>query len=71
MDTTDKEREKYIKNDKEEMKKQFDTRNNHVWNLEKRIDTMSRDQAESSCAINLKLDALLRNSIAQEKTVAD
>ena len=71
MDTTDKEREKYIKNDKEEMKKQFDTRNNNVWNLEKRIDTMSRDQAESSCAINLKLDALLRNSIAQEKTVAD
>ena len=35
------------------------------------MDTMSRDQAESSCAIQCKLDALLRNSIAQEKMVAD
>ena len=33
-----------------------------------RIDTMSKDQAESSCA---KLDALLRNSTAQYKLVSD
>ena len=35
------------------------------------MDTMSKDQAESSCAIQSKLDALLRNSIAQDKLVAD
>ena len=32
-----------------------------------RMDTMSRDRAESSCAIQSKLDALLRNSTAQDK----
>ena len=35
------------------------------------MDTMSKDQAESSCAIQSKLDALLRNSTAQDKLVAD
>ena len=32
---------------------------------------MSRDQAESSCAIQSKLDALLRNSTSQDKLVSD
>ena len=32
---------------------------------------MNRDQAESSCATQSKLDALLRNSTAQDKLVAD
>ena len=36
-----------------------------------RMDRMSRDQAESFCAIQSKMDALLRNSIVQEKTVSD
>ena len=30
-----------------------------------------QDQAESSCAIQSKLDALLRNSVAQDGSVAD
>ena len=54
----------------EEMKKRNDTVNEKLWNLETRMDTMSRDQAESSHAIQSKLDALLRNSIAQDKLVA-
>ena len=35
------------------------------------MDTMSRDQAESSCAIQAKLDAILRNSTSQDKPVTD
>ena len=71
VEATDKEREKHIKKDMEEMKKRYDTVNEKLWNLETRMDTMSKDQAESSCAIQSKLDALLRNSIAQDKLVAD
>ena len=39
--------------------------------LETGLDTMSRDQAESSCAIQSKLDDLLRNSTSQDKLVTD
>ena len=53
------------------MKKQYKTVNSKLWSLETRIDTMSRDQAESSCAIQSKLDALLRNSTSQDKLVTD
>ena len=31
------------------------------------MDTLSRDQAESSCAIQAKLDAIFRNSTSQDK----
>ena len=62
VETTDKEREKHIKKDMEEMKQRYDTVNEKLWNLETRMDTMSKDQAESSCAIQSKLDVLLRNS---------
>ena len=71
VDATDKEREKHIKKDMHEMKQRYETVNEKLWNLETRMDTMSRDQAESSCAIQSKLDALLRNSTAQEKLVTD
>ena len=53
------------------MKQRYDTVNEKLWNLETRMDTMSRDQAEKSCAIQSKLHALLRNSTAQDKLVAD
>ena len=53
------------------MKQRYDTVNEKLRNLETRMDTMSRDQAESSCAIQSKLDALLRNSTAQDKLAAD
>ena len=53
------------------MKQRYDTVNNKLWNLEKTMDTMSKDQADSSCAIQSKLDVLLRNSRAQDKLVAD
>ena len=66
VEATDKERENYIKKDMEEMKKRYDTVNEKLWNLDTRMDTMGKDQAESSCALKSKLDALLRNSIAQE-----
>ena len=35
------------------------------------MDTVSRDQAESSCAIQSKLDAILRNSITQDNLVTN
>ena len=65
VETTDKEREKYIKKDMEKMKRRYETVNDKLRNLETRMDTTSRDQAENSCAIQPKLDAHLRNSIAQ------
>ena len=53
------------------MKQRYDTVNEKLWNLETRMNTMSKDHAESSCAIQSKLDALLRNSIVQDKLIAD
>ena len=35
------------------------------------MDTKTKDQLESSFAIQFNLDALLRNSIAQDKSVTD
>ena len=55
----------------QEMKQRYDTLNSKLGSLEKRIDTMSRDQTESSCAIQSKLDAILRNSTSQDKPVTD
>ena len=71
VEATDKEREKDIKNDMQEMKQPYDTVNNKLWGLETRIDTMSKDQGESSCAIQSKLEALLRSSTAQDKLATD
>ena len=65
VDTTDKEREKHIKKNMEKMKKRYDTVNGKLSNLETRMDTLTRDQSENSCAIQSKLDALLRNCTAQ------
>ena len=42
VNTTDKEREKHIKKDMEEMKKRYDTVNGKMWNLETRMDKMSK-----------------------------
>ena len=53
------------------MKQRFDTVNSKLGSLETRIDTMSRDQAESSCTIQSKLGAILRNSTSQDKLVTD
>ena len=69
VDATDKERETNINKDMEERKKRYDTVNEKLESLETRMDTMGKDQAESSCAIQPKLDALLSNSIAQDKLV--
>ena len=63
VEATDKDREKNIKKDMQEMKQRYDTVNSNLGNLERRMDTMSRHQAESSCAIQSKLDVILRNSI--------
>ena len=69
-ETTDKEREKYIIKEMDEMKRRYENVNAKLLNLETRMDTMSRDQAENSSAIQSELNALLRNSIAP-KTVSD
>ena len=53
------------------MKQRYDTVNSKLGSLETRTDTMSRDQVESSCAIQSKLDAILRNSTSQDKPVTD
>ena len=71
VEATDKEHERHIKKDMQEMNQRCETVNEKLWNLETRMDTMSRDQAESSCAKQSKLDALLRNSTAQERLVTD
>ena len=64
VDATDGERGKNIKKDMQEMKQRYDAVNSQLGSLETRMDTMSRDQAESSCAIQAKLDAILRNCTA-------
>ena len=70
VETTDKEWENKIKKDMEELKRRYATINDKLWNLETRMDNFSRDQAEGSCAIQSKLDALLRNSMIQEETAS-
>ena len=71
VEATDKEREKNIKKDMEEMKQRYGTVNSKLGSLETRIDTMSRDQAERSYAIQSKMDAILRNSTSEDKLVTD
>ena len=55
----------------QELKQRYDTVNSKLGSLETKIDTMSRDQAESSCAIQSKLDAILRNFTSLDKPVTD
>ena len=71
VDTTDGERDKNIKKDMQEMKQRYDAVNSKLGSLETRMDTMSRDQAESSCAIQAKLAAILRNSTSQDRSAAE
>ena len=71
VDTTDEERDKNIKKDMQEMKQRYDAVNSQLGSLETRMDTMSRDQAESSCTIQAKLDAILRNSTSQDSPAAE
>ena len=71
VNATDEEREKNIKKDLQLMKKQYDEVNSQLGSLESRMDAMSRNHAESSCAIQAKMDAILRNSTSQDRPVAD
>ena len=71
VEATDKDRKKNIKKDMQEMKQRYDIVKSKLGNLETRMDTMSRDQAESPCAIQSKLDAILRNSITQDNLVTN
>ena len=71
VETTDEEREKNIRKDMQEMKQRYDAVNSQLGSLETRMDTMSRDQAENSCAVQTKLDAILRNSTPQDRPAAE
>ena len=71
VDATDGERGKNIKKDMQEMKQRYDAVNSQLGSLETRMDKISRDQAESSCAIQAKLDANLRNSTSQDRPAAE
>ena len=71
IDTTDEERDKNIRKDMREMKQRYDAVNSQLGSLETRMDTMSRDQVESSSAIQTKLDAILRNSTPQDRPAAE
>ena len=71
VNATDEEREKNIKKDLQQMKNRYDDVNNQLGSLETRMEAMSRTQAESSCAIQAKLDAILRNSTSQDRPAAD
>ena len=55
----------------QELKQPNDAVNSQLGSLETRMDTMRRDQAESSCGIQAKLDAILRNSTSQDRPVTD
>ena len=71
VEATDVERDKNIKKDMQEMKQRYDAVNSKLGSLETKMDTMRRDQAESSCAIQAKLDAILRNSTPQDRPLTD
>ena len=72
VDTTDKDREENINKDMQVMQQRYDDAvNSQLGSLETRMDTMSRDQAESSCAIQAKLDAIFRKSTSQDRPVTD
>ena len=71
IDTTDGARDKNIKKDMQEIKQRYDAVNCQLGSLETRMDTMSRGQAESSCALQAKLDAILRNSTSQDRPAAE
>ena len=71
VDATNEERDKNIKKDMQQLKNRYDDVNSQLGSLEKRMDIMNRNQAESSCAIQAKLDAILRNSTSQERPAAD
>ena len=71
VDATNGKRDKNIKKDLQQLKNRYDDVNSHLGSLETRMDTMSRNQAESSCAIQAKLDAILRNSMSQDRPAAD
>ena len=71
VETTDAERDKNIRKDMLEMKQRYDAVNSQLGSLEMRMDTMIRDQAESSSAIQIKLDAILRNSTPQDRPAAE
>ena len=71
VEATDGERDKNIKKDMQEMKQRYDAVNSQLGNLETRMETMRRDQAERSCATQAKLDAILRNCKSQDSPVTD
>ena len=71
VEATNEERDKNIKKYMQQLKNRYDDVNSQLGSLEKRMDTMSKNQAESSCAIQTKLDANLRNSTSQERPAAD
>ena len=71
VEATNGERDKNIKKDIQEMKQRYDAVNCQLGSLKTRMNTMRRDQAESSCAIQAKLDAILRNSTSQDRPGMD
>ena len=71
VDATNGERDKNIKKDLQKLKNRYEDVNSQLGSLETRMDKMSSNQAVSSCAIQAKLDAILRNSTSQERPAAD
>ena len=71
IDTTDEERDKNIRKDMREMKQRYDAVNSQLGSSETRMNTMSRDQAESSSAIQTKFDAILKDSTPQDRPAAE
>ena len=49
VEMTNKEREKHVKKDMEEMKRRYDTKNGKLRNLENRMDTLSKEQPQIGC----------------------
>ena len=60
---TGKDCEKLIEKGEEVMRKHYESVNGKLWSMAKKMGTMSEERAKSSCAIQSKLNALLRNFI--------
>ena len=71
VEATDKDREENINKDMQVIKQRYNAVNSQLGSLETRMNKMSRDQAEISCAIQAKLDGILKNSTSQDRSVTD
>ena len=70
-EATDKEPEKHIKKDMEEMKKRYYTVNEKLWNLDTRMDTMGKKKALKFLCHTVQTGCSLEKLISPKKISGD